>query len=513
MKKNGGSTRHAAQPDCTPCRVSAIVSGQRRAAGGGDHAPRARCRRRAARRARRRRSATENDWPSPVVPNGATPSTPARAADARAPRSARGRRHRRGRAASASRTRGRGQGDLRSSASELRGHRGRLRETWITPDANSVRRHRRFSADAMSPASPSASADDVAAATADRQMTARASVDIDGPRRASAVRRSATCSRRSATTRPSRWSATPSRRGVRYFDTAPHYGNGLSEHRIGAALRACPARRLRAVDQGRTPADPRSAARRATSTATSTSCPSCSAGTIRATATLRSIDDSLQRLGLARVDFVFIHDVARDAHGDAQPQRFREAMDGAVPALARLKAEGAIAGYGLGVNDWRVCVDALAHADLDVLLLAGRYTLLDQTALPELLPLCEKRGTRIVVGGPFNSGILATGTRPAGRPHRVLRLCAGAARRSSRARPRSRTLCAAHGVPLKAAALQFPRAHPAVACVVAGARIDRRARREPRARRVTRFRRRSGANCARGAWSPTGAPLPGDAIR
>jgi len=94
-------------------------------------------------------------------------------------------------------------------------------------------------------------------------------------------------------------------------------------------------------------------------------------------------------------------------------------MSGAVPALARLKREGAIAGYGLGVNDWQVCVDALAQADLDVILLAGRYTLLDQSALPELLPRCVARGVRVVVGGPFNSGILATGTRPAGggAPH------------------------------------------------------------------------------------------------
>ena len=108
--------------------------------------------------------------------------------------------------------------------------------------------------------------------------------------------------------------------------------------------------------------------------------------------TLRSLDESRQRLGIARIDYVFIHDVGRDAHGDAQPQRFREAMEGAMPALARLKAEGTIAGFGLGVNDWRVCVDALAHADLDVILLAGRYTLLDQGALPKLLPRCASEG-------------------------------------------------------------------------------------------------------------------------
>ena len=118
-----------------------------------------------------------------------------------------------------------------------------------------------------------------------------------------------------------------------------------------------------------------------------------------------------------------------------------------------------------------MCVDTLVQADLDVLLLAGRYTLLDQSALPELLPMCMKRGTRVVVGGPFNSGILATGAHPAdGRsayfdyapaaPDIVARVAAIEA------------VCAAHGVPLKAAALQFPRAHPAVACVLAGARSE-----------------------------------------
>jgi D-threo-aldose 1-dehydrogenase len=136
---------------------------------------------------------------------------------------------------------------------------------------------------------------------------------------------------------------------------------------------------------------------------------------------------------------------------------------------SKQKADGAIAGYGLGVNDVEVCLDALTHADLDVILLAGRYTIADQTALTALLPACLARGTRIVLGGPFNSGILATGAQPAGgavpyfnyapaAPDVVARVAAIEA------------VCAAHGVPLKAAALQFPLAHPAVTCVVAGVR-------------------------------------------
>jgi len=185
--------------------------------------------------------------------------------------------------------------------------------------------------------------------------------------------------------------------------------------------------------------------------------------------TLASIEASLQRLSLARIDYVFIHDVARDAHGDAQPARFREAMEGAVPALARLKAEGRIAGYGLGVNDWQVCVDALTHTDLDILLVAGRYTLLDQTALPQLLPRCVARGVRVVAGGPFNSGILATGSRPPGRATPQFNYAPAPPDVVARVRA-IEDVCAEHGVPLKAAALQFPRAHPAVACVLAGAR-------------------------------------------
>lgn len=257
-------------------------------------------------------------------------------------------------------------------------------------------------------------------------------------------------------------------RGVRYFDTAPHYGSGLSEHRIGAALRDVPRDDyLLSTKVGRLLVPERTAPRLQHGYVDVL--PFVQRWDYSRDGTLRSIEDSLQRLGLARIDYVFIHDVARDAHGDAAPQRFREAMDGAVPALARLKAEGTIAGYGLGVNDWQVCVDALHHADFDLLLVAGRYTLLDQSALPGLLPLCLRRKTRVVVGGPFNSGILATGTRP--HDGRTLYFDYAPATPAVVARVAAlEDVCAAHGVPLKAAALQFPRAHPAVACVIAGAR-------------------------------------------
>jgi D-threo-aldose 1-dehydrogenase len=256
--------------------------------------------------------------------------------------------------------------------------------------------------------------------------------------------------------------------GVRYFDTAPHYGSGLSEHRIGAALRAAPRGDfLLSTKVGRLLiADPDAPRNQNSYVGV---LPFVQRWDYSFDGTLRSIEDSLQRLSLAAIDYAFVHDVARDAHGDAQPQRFREAMDGAIPALARLKAAGAIKGYGLGVNDWQVCVDALAHADLDILLLAGRYTLLDQTALPELLPRCVARGVRVVVGGPFNSGILASGTRPAGGGAPYFDYAPAPAAVVARAAAIEK-VCATHGVALKAAALQFPRAHPAVACVLPGAR-------------------------------------------
>ena len=257
-------------------------------------------------------------------------------------------------------------------------------------------------------------------------------------------------------------------RGIRYFDTAPHYGNGLSEHRVGAALRGLPRDDyLLSTKVGRLLAPDAHAPRNQNGYVDVL--PFTQRWDYSRDGTLRSIDDSLQRLGLERIDYAFIHDVARDAHGDAQPARFREAMEGAVPALAQLKSEGVIAGFGLGVNDWRVCVDALAHADLDILLVAGRYTLLDQTALPELLPLCAKRGTRVVLGGPFNSGILATGAHPANGSPPLFNYVPAPPEIVARAAA-IEAVCATHRVPLKAAALQFPRAHPAVACVLAGAR-------------------------------------------
>jgi D-threo-aldose 1-dehydrogenase len=256
--------------------------------------------------------------------------------------------------------------------------------------------------------------------------------------------------------------------GVRYFDTAPHYGQGLSEHRFGAALREHPRDSfLLSTKVGRllTPSRDAPAAQNGYVDVP----PFIQHYDYTRDGVLRSLEDSLQRLGLARIDFVFVHDIDAATHGDAHPQRFRDMLDGALPALAALKAAGSIGGYGLGVNDVAICLDTLRHADLDVVLLAGRYTLADQSALAALLPECVRRGVAIVLGGPFNSGILASGSRPrdGSRPYfnyapASLEVIARVAAIES--------VCAEYAVPLKAAALQFPTGHPAVACVLPGAR-------------------------------------------
>ena len=128
--------------------------------------------------------------------------------------------------------------------------------------------------------------------------------------------------------------------------------------------------------------------------------------------TMRSFEDSLQRLALERIDILFIHDIDAFTRGSEQPEVFRQAMDGCYRALEKLRDEKVVKAIGVGVNEWQVCHEALKQRDFDCFLLAGRYTLLEQDALDAFLPLCEERGAAVVVGGGFNSGILATGAKP-----------------------------------------------------------------------------------------------------
>ena len=196
--------------------------------------------------------------------------------------------------------------------------------------------------------------------------------------------------------------------GCRAFDTAPHYGNGLSEHRVGAALRATPPdQRFLSTKVGRILVPDSNAPREQNGYVDVL--PFVQRWDYSRDGIRRSVEDSMQRLGVARIDVAFIHDCDEVTHGTAYATVRKQVVSEAIPELQRLQREGIIGYYGLGVNDVQVCLDVLGAADVDCLLLAGRYSLLDQSALGELLPLCVQRGVRIALGGVFNSGILATG--------------------------------------------------------------------------------------------------------
>ncbi|MFI7347658.1 aldo/keto reductase [Streptomyces sp. NPDC049936] len=243
--------------------------------------------------------------------------------------------------------------------------------------------------------------------------------------------------------------------GIRYFDTAPHYGLGLSERRLGAALRTRPredfvlstkvGRVLEPHDGG---GDDR--ANGFAVPATHRRRWDFSADGVR-----RSLEDSLTRLGLDRVDLVLLHDP--DDHGE---QAFREAY----PALEELRSQGVVRAIGAGMNQSRMLTRFLTDTDVDAVLCAGRYTLLEQGALETLLPAASAAGKSVIVGGVFNSGLLAD---PA--PGATYDYTAAPADLLERA-VRMRAVVEAHGLPLRAAALRFPFGHPAVASVLVGAR-------------------------------------------
>ena len=245
--------------------------------------------------------------------------------------------------------------------------------------------------------------------------------------------------------------------GIRFFDTAPHYGLGLSERRLGAALRVRPrGQYVISTKVGRLleTAPPAARDRR---DAEGFDVPS---GVVRrfdysADGVRRSLEASLGRLGLDRVDIALIHDP--DAHGE---QALREAY----PALARLRAEGVVRAIGVGMNQTEMLTRFVRETDIDVVLVAGRYTLLDRTAAETLLPAALERGVSVLAGGVFNSGVLAAPT-----PDATYDYAAAPGSLVSRAL-RLQEICAQAGVPLRAAAARFPLAHPAVASVLIGAR-------------------------------------------
>jgi D-threo-aldose 1-dehydrogenase len=251
--------------------------------------------------------------------------------------------------------------------------------------------------------------------------------------------------------------------GLRYFDTAPLYGLGVAEHRLGACLRSVDRRSLVLSTKVGRLLQP--VARGAAPGVCSGASPFEVAFDYSYDGALRSLEHSLQRLGTNAIDMVLIHDVNRRWQGDLVEQRYREAMEGAHRALCDLRAAGTIKAFGVGVNDCDILLRFAADGDFDCFMLAGRYTLLDHTALDALMPECERRGIAVLMAAPFNSGILATGARPgatffyADAEHEIV----------ERTR-RIEAVCATHQVAIAAAALQFPLAHPAVASVVTGMR-------------------------------------------
>ncbi|MEU8706522.1 aldo/keto reductase [Streptomyces sp. NPDC048565] len=253
--------------------------------------------------------------------------------------------------------------------------------------------------------------------------------------------------------------------GVRYFDTAPHYGLGLSERRLGEALRDRPRDAYTVSTKAGRLLDPltprRAAGLHGLSDGYAVPHTHRRRWDFSADGIRRSVEDSLERLGLDRVDIVHLHDP--DDHGEAA---FREGY----PALERLRAEGMVGAIGAGMNQTAMLTRFLRETDVDAVLCAGRFTLLDRSALDTLLPEALARGRSVVVGGVFNSGLLVD-PRPgamydyATAPEPLLERAA-----------RIRAVTEGHGVPLRAAALHFPLRHPAVAGALVGMRSPDEAR-------------------------------------
>jgi D-threo-aldose 1-dehydrogenase len=243
--------------------------------------------------------------------------------------------------------------------------------------------------------------------------------------------------------------------GLTYADTAPYYGFGLAERRLGEAQAedAIVSTKVgRLLEPAREPLPPERHG-------FISSEPFEPVFDYSYDGVLRSHEDSLLRLNRDRIDILFVHDIGERTHGANHEAMRGQLLDGGFRALERLRSEGAISAFGIGVNETGIALDLLDRIAMDVILLAGRYTLLEQGALDALLPRCVATGTSIIIGGPYNSGLLTGGATYdyEAAPPEIL----------DRAR-RLETVCARHGVPLAAAALQFPLAHPAVASVIPG---------------------------------------------
>ncbi len=249
--------------------------------------------------------------------------------------------------------------------------------------------------------------------------------------------------------------------GIRYFDTAPLYGHGLSERRLGGALSAFPRDEFTLSSKVGRLLVPAAEGERYAGMRDSE--PFAIRYDYSYEGVRRSIDASLTRLGLDRIDIALCHDIDVWTHGDAQAGVFDAAVQGALPALCELRDQGVVRAVGLGVNEWQVCSEIMDRFEVDCFLLAGRFTLLEQQPLDSFLPKCVERGVSIIIGGPYNSGILATDDRR----RATYDYKPSSDELYDRAQAIRRT-AERHGVDPRAAALQYPLRHPAVAAVIPG---------------------------------------------
>ncbi|MFT4089207.1 MAG: aldo/keto reductase [Asticcacaulis sp.] len=249
--------------------------------------------------------------------------------------------------------------------------------------------------------------------------------------------------------------------GIRYFDTAPRYGHGLSERRLGASLDRDAIVSTK-VGRRLTPIAPLSAGHERHGFVDGD--PYEEHFDYSYDGVWRAFEDSCRRLKREHIDILHAHDLGQQTHGDDHAGFLRQFLDGGYRALNEMKAQGLIGAIGLGVNEINICHDILYHADLDIILLAGRYTLLEQTAAETLFPRCQRLGVDIIAAAPFNSGVLAGQGALARYDYAEV---------PASVRSRVTTLEAISqrfGLPLAAAALQFPLTHPAVKCVLVGMR-------------------------------------------
>jgi D-threo-aldose 1-dehydrogenase len=270
--------------------------------------------------------------------------------------------------------------------------------------------------------------------------------------------------------------------GVRYFDTAPLYGLGLSETRVnrflrgkrrddyvistkvGRLLRACPPERQDTPEKwADVPARNE-------------------VFDYSYDGVMRSLEFSLERLGLHRVDILYAHDLDLFTHGSkaAMDTRLGEFMAGGYRALVELRDQGVIGAFGAGLNEWEPCQWLAERGDFDIFLLATRYTLLDQGALDSFLPMCSARGIGVVIGAPYNSGILALGAKPG-----VTFNYSPAPQWAMDRTAAIEAACARHGVRLVDAAFRFPLGHPAVVSVIPGGRTPAEAKANAQAATAT----------------------------